>query len=136
MTNGLDPIAWASFLLGLFTIVAGIGALRQPGLWKTAVDEIIHSPALQILSGLLEILVGSLVYLSSPWNPDDLLSCIMKALGGMMMAEALMVVGFCDIYSQFWLRNLANFQRGWAMVSIVAGVGLALAGAMRFSLSG
>ena len=132
MTDALDPVAWSSFLLGLYLLFAGIGALRQPGLWKTAVDEITRSPALQIVCGLLELIVGAVVYLSSPWAPEDLHSCIMKAMGGIMMAEALMVVGFCDIYSQFWLRNLAHLQRGWAMFSILFGIALTLAGAVRF----
>lgn len=132
MADGFDPVAWSSVLLGLFTLFAGIGALRQPGLWKTAVDEITNSPAIQLVCSLLELMVGAVVYLSSPWDAADIQSCIMKAMGGVMMAEALMVVGFCDIYAQFWLRNLAHLQRGWAMFSVLLGIALTLAGAFRF----
>jgi hypothetical protein len=37
--------------------------------------------------GLLALIVGAVVYLSSPWVPEDLHSCIMKAMGGIMMAR-------------------------------------------------
>ena len=37
------------------------GALRKPGIWRTMIDEVEASPALQFLSGMMELLVGTLV---------------------------------------------------------------------------
>lgn len=129
----IDTAAWSATLLGLFAIFAAIGALRQPGIWQTMVGEIEKSPALQLLSGLLELLLGAVVYLAVPWVPADILSCVMKALGGLMMLEALIVLGFSDLYFHFWLRNLGHMHRGWAMFSLVFGVALAVPGILRFS---
>ncbi|HMO69964.1 MAG TPA: hypothetical protein PKE25_15170, partial [Novosphingobium sp.] len=86
--------------------------------WQTMIEEVNRSPALQLLCGLLELLVGALVYLANPWVPADLLSCVMKAMGGVMMLEALVLVAFCDIYSQFWVKNFTHMFRGWALFTV------------------
>ncbi|MEZ5683917.1 MAG: hypothetical protein R3E03_06980, partial [Novosphingobium sp.] len=102
----IDVTAWSSLMLGLTALFAGIGALRKPGAWRTMIEEVERSPALQFVCGMLELLVGMVIYLANPWIPEDLLSCIIKALGGFMMIEALAILGFVDIYTQFWLRSL------------------------------
>ncbi|MDD3798677.1 MAG: hypothetical protein PHE36_05810 [Novosphingobium sp.] len=133
MHETFDPTTWSATLLGFFTLFAAIGALRKPGVWQTLVNEIEKSPALQLLSGGLEMLVGAVIYLANQWYPSDLLGCVVKALGGLMMLEALAVLGFSDIYFQFWLRNLSFMHRGWAIVTFVCGLGLTVAGLYRFA---
>jgi uncharacterized protein YjeT (DUF2065 family) len=133
MTTTFDPTAWSALLLGATALFAGIGALRKPGAWRTMLEEIEHSPTLQFLCGMLELLIGALVYLTNPWIPADLMTCIMKALGGVMMIEALAILGFCDIYTQFWLRSLTHMHRGWALSTAAFGVALAAAGLLRFN---
>lgn len=128
----IDLTSWSALLLGLFGLFAALGALRKPNHWLTLVTEIERSPALQMLCGGLELVTGILVYLANPWVPADLLSCVMKGLGGLMMLEALMVLGFSDIYFHFWLKNLAFQQRVWAWFSVLFGLGMVIAGAMRF----
>ncbi|MFA7585680.1 MAG: hypothetical protein WCY11_05715 [Novosphingobium sp.] len=133
MPEGYDATAWSAMLLGLAALFAGIGALRKPGIWRTMLDEIERSPALQFVCGILELLIGSLVYLANPWLPSsDLLACAIKAMGGFMMIEALAILGFCDIYTQFWLRSLTHMHRGWASFTAVLGVLLLAASALRF----
>ena len=48
------------------------------------------------------------------------------------MIEALAILGFVDIYTQFWLRSLTHMHRGWAMSTVVLGLALSVAGAARF----
>ena len=96
------------------------------------VEEIENSPALQLLSGFAELFVGAAIYLLNPWDPNDLLSTVMKILGGLMMAEALVVMAISDLYFQTWLKNLAAMRRGWPVVTLVIGAVLAGAGMMRF----
>lgn len=132
MNQTIDFAAWSSLLLGTAALFAGIGALRKPGIWRTMIDEVERSPALQFLSGMMELLTGTLVYLANPWIPADLLACVIKAIGGFMMIEALAILGFCDIYTQFWLKNLGNMHRGWALFTVAGGLALTAAGAMRF----
>jgi len=127
-----DPTAWSCLILGLAALAAGIGALRQPGMWKTMIGEVEASPALQFVCGMLELLVGSIVYLANPWTPHDVLTCILKALGGLMMFEALAILAACDIYTQMWLRSLGNFHKGWAGLTTALGLLLTIIGMARF----
>ena len=120
-------------MLGLAALAAGVGALRKPGIWRVMLDEVERSPALQFVCGMLELLVGTLVYLANPWVPADLLSCAIKAMGGLMMFEALAILGFVDIYSQFWLRTLTHMHRGWAATTSLLGLALAVLGLARFN---
>lgn len=133
MVVTFDPTAWSGVMLGMTALFAGIGALRKPGAWRTMLDEVERSPALQFLCGILELVIGTVVYLANPWVPADVLSCLLKAMGGAMMLEALMILGFVDIYSQFWLRTLTHMHRGWAMTTSLFGLGLVVASAARFT---
>lgn len=133
MGETMDATGWSALLLGLFTLAAAIGAFRQPGLFKAMIEEIEKSPALQLLSGLAEMVAGAIIYLANPWAPADLLTCIMKALGGFMMLEALAVIAMSDLYFHFWLRSMSHFQRGWALLTGVMGLLLTAAGMLRFS---
>ncbi|MGE8142128.1 hypothetical protein ACQKOE_09155 [Novosphingobium sp. NPDC080210] len=131
MTGTFDPTAWAGMLLGLTATFAGIGALRKPGAWRVMLEEVERSPALQFLCGLMELLIGAAVYLANPFLPTDLLACVLKVMGGLMMVEALAILGFVDIYTQFWLRSLTHMHRGWAMSTVLLGIVLLSAGALR-----
>lgn len=127
-----DMTGWTALALGLFTLFVAIGAFRKPGVWQTVVKEVEESPALQLVSGMLELVTGTAVWLLNPWIPADILTCIMKSLGAAMVIEALFVLGFSDLYFHFWLRNLSHMHRGWAVVTLVAGIALTVAAMMRF----
>lgn len=132
MGTTFDAVAWSATLLGAFAIAVAIGALRQPGMWGKMVDEIEGSPALQLLCGFVELFVGAAIYLFNPWDSADLLSTVLKGIGGLMMLEALVVMAIPDLYFQLWLKNLAAMRRGWPIVTLVAGLFLAVAGTLRF----
>lgn len=133
MMGEVDTVGWSATLLGLFGVFAAVGALRQPGAWQRMIAEIEGSPALQLISGFMELFVGAAITLLNPWVAGDLLSMVMKGLGGLMMAEALFVMGFSDLYFQMWLKNLAAVHRGWAVVTLLFGLVLAVAGMLRFT---
>ncbi|MGE3690939.1 MAG: hypothetical protein AB7F98_06125 [Novosphingobium sp.] len=132
MGDKFDATTWSALLLGLYTLFAGIGALRNPDTWRKMIEEVNGSPALQLVAGLLELMLGSAVYLANPWLPADILTCIMKTIGGIMMIEALAIIGFCDLYAGFWLKNLTHMHRGWAIFTVLMGLGLGVAGSVRF----
>ena len=132
MSETIDPPAWSALMLGLAALSAGLGALRKPGIWLTMLEEIEASPALQFLCGMMELVVGVMVYLANPWIAADPLSCVMKGLGGLMMVEALAIIAVCDLYTQLWLRSLTNFHRGWAGLTAVYGAVLTVLGMLRF----
>jgi len=56
-----DETAWSALLLGLYTGFAGIGALRNPDTWRKMIDEVSDSPSLQLVTGLLELMLGAAV---------------------------------------------------------------------------
>lgn len=132
MDTAIDPTAWSALLMGLTALFAGIGALRKPGAWRVMIEEVEKSPALQFVCGMLELLVGGVIYLANPWLPSDLLACVLKTMGGLMMIEALAILGFVDIYTQFWLRSLSHMHRGWAMTTVVIGLALTVPALLRF----
>jgi len=132
MDSTFDPVAWSATLLGVFAIAVAVGALRTPGKWAQMVLEIEESPALQLLCGFAELFIGAAIYLINPWDSADLLSMLMKAIGGLMMAEALVVMAISDLYFQTWLKNLAAMRRGWPIATLVIGAALAGAGMLRF----
>ena len=132
MSSTFDATSWSSGLLGLFAVFAAIGALRQPGLWRTMIEEIDKSPALQLVSGFIELFVGAAIYLVNPWDASDILTIVMKSIGGLMMIEALVVMGFSDLYLHFWLKNLAAMHKGWAVLTLLIGLALTAAGFVRF----
>ena len=96
-------------------------------------EEVERSPALQFLCGMMELVIGGVIYLANPWLPGDLLSCVMKTMGGLMMIEALAILGFVDIYTQFWLRSLTHMHRGWALSTVALGLVLTALGGLHFS---
>lgn len=130
----IDATGWSGFLLGLAALAAGTGALRKPGVWRTMIDEVVGSPALQFVCGMLELFVGATVYLANPISPSDILASAIRVIGGFMMAEALVILAFVDIYTQFWLRSLANMHRGWAIFTVLVGVVLVVASGYHFTL--
>lgn len=132
MQETFDATAWSAALLGLVALFAAVGALRTPGAWQKMIGEMENSPSLQLVSGFMEMTAGALIYLANPWVPADLLACAMKAIGGFLMVEALVVLGFSDLYFQLWLKNLAVMNRGWAWATLVYGLVLATLGMMRF----
>jgi len=134
MPHTIDATGWSGFLLGLAALASGIGALRKPGIWRTMIEEVERSPALQFVCGMLELLVGGIVYLANPLSSADVLASAIRILGGFMMAEALVILAFVDIYTQFWLRSLANMHRGWATFTVLIGVILTVASGYHFTL--
>lgn len=135
MTHPIDASAWSATLLGLYVLFVGIGALRSPNAWNILLKEIGESPALQILCGLLELTLGALVYIVNPWAAGDVLSCVLKALGGLMMIEALVITAFSDFYTHLILRTLRHAFGALTLAMIVFGAVLLVAGLMRFGLA-
>lgn len=133
MSATLDISAWTSLLLGGFALAACLGEFRRPGLWRKMIQEILASPAIQFVVGILELLLGALVFLINPWAPQDWLACFMKIIGGIMILEALVMLALADIYLGFWDRRLGSNIRAWTVVALLVGVWLTAAGIHRLT---
>lgn len=128
--------AWSALFMGLFLIATAIGELRRPGMWHGMIEEIERSPALQMVAGLLELGLGAAIYLAcrggSGFWPGDWLALAMMAVAGLMVAEALIVMAFSDIYIRFWMRKLGTKTRGWALFVLILGAALCAVALARF----
>ena len=128
-----DATAWTSLLLGLFLFASAIGELRRPGTWRAMLQEVEQSSALQLTLGIIELALGAAVYLANPWNPQDWLAAFMTIIGGLMIIEAVIFLAIADLYLRFWLPRIGTNWRGWAVVSFLIGLWLAIAGLHRFT---
>lgn len=124
--------AWTALFLGLFALFAGVGERRRPGHWQKLIDEIAGSPALQLVTGLVELFLGAVIYLANPWSSPDWLSSTLSVVGGLMCVEALAITAFSDVYMAVWLRRFGPLSRLWAAISIAIGLALIVAGALHF----
>lgn len=124
--------AWSALFLGLFALFAGLGELRRPGHWQKLIAEITASPALQMVTGLVELFTGAVIYLANPWASPDWLSGVMSVIGGLMCVEALAIVAFSDVYLAFWVRRFGPLSRLWCLLSMAIGAALIVAGALHF----
>ena len=133
MVHDTDLTGWSSLLLGLFALASCIGEFRRPGLWKNMLQQIVDSPAIILNVGMLELLIGAIVYLINPWGPQDWLASLMKILGGLMMIEALVTLALGDLYLNFWIKRFSGAIRAWAVVALLVGVALTIAGLHRLT---
>lgn len=124
--------AWTALFLGLFALFAGIGEYRKPGHWQSLIEEIVASPALQLVTGLLELFLGAVVYVLNPWGSHDALASALNVIGGLMCVEALAVVAFSDIYMAFWVRRFGPLSRLWCGCSIALGLALVVVAGLHF----
>lgn len=131
MVQGTDMTAWTSLLLGLFLLASAAGELRRPGMWRGMMAEVEASSALQMIVGMVELALGAAVYLANPWNPQDWLTCLMTIVGGLMIIEAVVFLAIADIYLRFWMPRIGTNWRGWAVVSLLFGLWLTVAGLHR-----
>ena len=76
---------------------------------------------------------AKIVYLANPWAPQDWLASLMKILGGLMMLEALVTLAVGDLYLSFWLKHVGEALRAWAVVILLVGVALTIAGIHRLT---
>lgn len=115
---------WSALFLGLFAIFAGIGELRRPGHWRHMMEEIAASPTLQTLTALVELLVGSVIYMLNPWASPDWLARVMNVIGALICIEALLILSFSDVYMVVLRQRMGPLAKLWAWVSILFGLAL------------
>ena len=127
---------WSALILGLFLFAAAVDELRRPGQWHRMIEEVEGSSALQLLTGLFELIFGTLLYLGSRgptgW-PADWLAALLTLLGGLAVIEALAVTAFSDLYVRFWARKFGTNTRAIAGLALLIGVGFIAAALLRLA---
>lgn len=112
--------------IGLYTIVVGIGGLVAPQRWRAMMDDLERSSGLVMVLGFAVFVVGAaLVLIHSIWR--DPLSVIVSAIGYAALIEGALLLAVPAPLIRIGRWSL-NFTRVWAIVSIVLGILLFLAG--------
>jgi hypothetical protein len=85
------------------------------------VAEMQDSAALRFLTGIVCLVTGGLIYLASPWRPDDWLSVVVAVLGGWIILEGILFLAFGKPFIRMAGALMRLTGRGWALVSVILG---------------
>lgn len=112
--------------IGLYMIVMGIGGLVAPHRWRQMMDDLERSPGLVMAMGFPVFAVGAaLVLIHSIWT--DPLAIIVSLIGYVALVEGALLLAVPGPLIGIGRWSL-NFTRVWAIISIVLGIFLFLAG--------
>jgi hypothetical protein len=75
--------------------------------------------------------LGAAIYLAVPWAAGDWLAIAVNILGGVAVAEGLLVLAAGDRFLALARRMLGNAWGVWAGASVLFGLGAIIAGASR-----
>jgi len=112
--------------LGLYMILAGLSGLASPQRWKAMLDDLAGSPGLQITMGVMVFAIGVTLAITHSRLTDPL-AIIVTAIGWFALLEgALLIVTPAPLIRiGYWSLG---FTRVWAIVAILLGIALGLAG--------
>jgi hypothetical protein len=130
----MDPTnipAWIAFFLGLYALASGVGEIRNPGGWAAMIGDFERSPAARFVTGFACIAVGAAIYLAAPWREGDWLAIVVNILGGVAVAEGILILAAGDRFVALARRLLGNATGAWAGFSVVFGMAAIVAGVTR-----
>lgn len=132
MAQGQDISAWIALFMGLYALGAAIGELRSPGSWAAMLDGFENNEALRFLTGIVVLALGATVYLVNPYDPADWLSIAITVMGGGMVLEGVVILGFGRPFLHFASMMLGAVNRTWALLSGALGIVLVCVAMLRF----
>lgn len=132
MAEAQDISAWIALFVGLYALGAAVGELRSPGSWAAMLDGFENNEALRFLTGIVVLALGATIYLVNPWRPDDWLSIVVTVLGGGMVVEGLVILGFGRPFLHFASLMMGAVNRVWALLSAGLGIVLVCVAMLRF----
>jgi hypothetical protein len=131
MNTPADIPAWIAFFLGLYSLASGAGEMRNPGGWAAMMADFERSPAARFATGLASIAVGAAIYLACPWRAGDGLAIVVNILGGMAVAEGMLILAAGDRFVAIARRLIGNAMGLWAAVSVLFGMAAIIAAVTR-----
>jgi hypothetical protein len=126
MAHAGDISAWIAFFVGLYALAAGVGEIRSPGGWGVMLKEFERSVAVRFVTGLVTLALGATIYLVNPWQTDDWLAIVVSVIGGIAIAEGLLILAAGERFLNIGRAMLGRGGRIWAGVSALLGVALVL----------
>ncbi|HEY6814228.1 MAG TPA: hypothetical protein VI168_01695 [Croceibacterium sp.] len=131
MADSAGIPAWIALFLGLYSLAAGLGELRAPNTWWTMLKEFERSPGLRFLTGFAALALGATICLVNPWRPGDWLAVTVSALGGIAVAEGLLILAAGERFLHFSRALLGRAGRAWASFAVLFGLAAIVAGLVR-----
>lgn len=122
MAHGEQITAWIALFAGLYALAAGVGEVRSPNTWWMMLKELERSPALRFVTGLVTLAIGATIYLVNPWVPGDWLSVAVSVIGGVAVAEGLLILAAGERFLHLARAVLGRASRAWAAFSLLFGV--------------
>ncbi len=124
MADTTDITAWIALFTGLYALGAAVGELRSPGSWAAMLEDFEKAEGLRFLTGIVVLALGATIYLVNPLDWDDWLSVAITVMGGGMVVEGVVILGWGRPYLHFASSLLGAVNRVWALLS--AGIGIVL----------
>ena len=116
--------AWIALFLGLYWLAAGAGELRGPNGWWMMLKEFERSPALRFVTGFVTLAFGATIYLVNPWRPDDWLAVAVSVVGGLHVAQGLLILASGERFLHAARAVIGRSGRVWGGLAAAAGIGL------------
>jgi hypothetical protein len=123
--------AWIALFLGLYWLAAGAGELRGPNGWWMMLKEFERSPALRFVVGFVTLAFGATLYLVNPWRPDDWLALAVSVIGGIHVAQGLLILAAGERALHAARALIGRSGRVWGGLAALAGAALAIIAMMR-----
>lgn len=121
MAASQDIPAWILLFMGLYSLAASVGELRQPGFWAKMLSDFERSPGLRFVTGFFVLSLGAAIYLANPWRPDDWAAVLVSVLGGLMAAEGALILAMGDRFLGFARALIGRASKAWAGFSAILG---------------
>lgn len=112
--------------IGLYWLAAGVGLLVAPGRLGAIVGDFERSPGLVTAIGIAAFAIGTAILIPHHVLYDPL-SVIVTVIAALLAVEGLVLIAFPQALLAF-ARLFVSGARLWAIVSIVVGLLLFLAG--------
>jgi len=121
-----DISAWIAFFVGLYALAAGVGELRSPGGWGVMLKEFERTVSMRFMTGLVTLALGAAIYLVNPWRTDDWVAILVSVIGGIAIAEGLLMLAAGERFISFGRAMLGRGGRVWAGLSALLGAALVI----------
>jgi len=131
MAHSADIAAWIALFLGIYSLAAAVGEFRAPGGWVAMLADFERSAGLRYLAGLICLVLGAAIYLVTPWRPGDWLSLAVSAIGGLCVAEGVLIFAAGDRYLSLARKVIGNAGVVWVGLAALFGAGAIIAALAR-----
>ena len=119
-----DIPAWIALFTGLYSLAAALGELRSPNTWWAMLKDFERSAGLRFFTGFTVMVIGAAIYLVNPWIPGDWLAIAVSVMGGLMVAEGMLILAAGDRFLNFARSLIGRTGRAWAGLSALLGFAL------------